>query len=227
MCIYVFPALHQSLLMGVNLSDIGQHGIRKSEQGMLDIEDHLVHDGHFRIPDNIIISADEACGAVLHGKDTVIRFSCSHGRCHLVKGLHIHEFRIFAEELDGRRFRVGSGHTGIAYAYALQIQFLSEMISGYIIGFHLRIPALQLLQKLVYGLSADRMYHMGCDLRQGLQNEGAVLHFHMGDQKSLFADHGIVIEKDIQIQGPRTPVHDPFPPRFLLDIMQNGQQLLR
>ena len=51
------------------------------------------------------------------------------------------------------------------------------------------------------------------------------MHIHMGDAQVFFPDHFIVIENNIQIQRPGSPVHGPLPARFRLDPVQLPEQL--
>ena len=58
------------------------------------------------------------------------------------------------------------------------------------------------------------------NLRQRLQHKFSLVHLHMGDAQVFFLNGDIVIENDIQIQCPRSPVNNALTSLLRLDPVQ-------
>lgn len=85
----------------------------------------------------------------------------------------------------------------------------------------------QLRKQLCHRFFQDRMTQIRCDFRHRLQYEIPQMHFHMRHDQSIRLKYLLIVQKNIQIQRPWTPVNLSLSVRCLLDHMHLIKQLLR
>lgn len=85
----------------------------------------------------------------------------------------------------------------------------------------------QSIQQLLHRLIVHRMTNPGRDLRQRNQHEIPLVHLDVGDVKLLVIEDQVVVQEDVQIQCPGTPVDDANPVGFLLQLVETIQEFVR